>query len=109
MNILQNVFHVGMKLNFALLIMILGTSASFADFTGRHCELEGATTDNGESVTGECYFYSDRYGDLEGATTDDGESVTGECYRYSEQYAELEGQIEVCKCCRCAQCDSTLK
>ncbi len=35
--------------------------------------------------------------------------VTGECYRYSEQYAELEGQIEVCKCCRCAQCDSTLK
>ena len=57
MNILQKLFHVGMKLNFVLLFMILGTSASLADFTGKYCELEGATTENGESVTGECYIY----------------------------------------------------
>jgi hypothetical protein len=91
MDVLQKTFQVGKKFNFILLFMILGTSASLADFTGRYCELDGATTDNGESVTGVCYFYSDRYGELEEATTDDGESVTGECYRYSEQYAELEG------------------
>ena len=91
MNILKKLFIVGIRLNFSLLIIILGTSASLADFTGRYCDLEGARTSNGESVTGECFFYSDQYGDLEGARTSNGESVTGECYRYSEQYAELEG------------------
>lgn len=57
----------------------------------KYCELEGATTDSGKDVTGECYMYSDKYGELEGAETEDGESVSGECYRYSERYAELEG------------------
>ncbi|MBT4123792.1 MAG: hypothetical protein HOE35_07665 [Candidatus Ruthia sp.] len=57
----------------------------------KYCELDGATTDSGKDVTGECYMYSDKYGELEGAETEDGESVSGECYRYSERYAELEG------------------
>ena len=57
MDVLQKTFQVGKKFNFILLFMILGTSASLADFTGRYCELEGATTDEGESVTGECYIY----------------------------------------------------
>jgi hypothetical protein len=82
MNILNKLFNVGMKLNFSLLIIILGTSASFADFTGRYCELEGARTSSGESVTGECYFHSDQYAELDGARTSSGESVTGECYIY---------------------------
>ena len=73
-----------------LSIMVLGTSVAIASFNGKYCELVGATTDSGESVTGQCYFYSDRYGELEGAATASGESVTGECYRYSERYAELE-------------------
>ena len=67
------------------------SSESSADFTGKYCELEGARTSSGESVTGECYFYSDLYGDLEGVITSGGESVTGECYRYSDSYGELEG------------------
>ncbi len=57
----------------------------------KYCELDGATTDSGKDVTGECYMYSDKYGELEGAETEDGKSVSGECYRYSERYAELEG------------------
>jgi hypothetical protein len=57
----------------------------------KYCELDGATTDSGKDVTGECYMYSDKYGELEGAETEDGISVSGECYRYSERYAELEG------------------
>ena len=41
MNVLQKLFDVSMKINFILLFMILGTSASLADFTVRYCELEG--------------------------------------------------------------------
>ena len=64
------------------LVLSLGISTSHADFTGRYCELDGAVTENGDSVTGECYRYSEQYAELEGATTEDGESVTGECYIY---------------------------
>ena len=67
------------------------TNESTEDMTGKYCELEGARTSGGQSVSGECYLYSDRYGDLEGARTSTGESVTGECYRYSDKYGELEG------------------
>ena len=74
-----------------LLINIIAPSTSFADFTGKYCELEGARTSSGERVRGECYFYSDEYGELEGARTSSGEKVRGECYRYSDEYAELEG------------------
>ena len=79
--------------NFLILIalLIFVTSVSSDDFTGRYCELDGARTSSGESVRGECYFWSDRYGDLEGARTSSGQSVTGSCYRYSDQYAELDG------------------
>lgn len=60
-------------------------------YVGRYCEIDGAETDDGRQVTGECYMYSDRYGELGGAQTEDGESVTGECFRYSNTYAELDG------------------
>lgn len=73
------------------LVLLMASGASAADYEGRYCELEGATTESGEQVTGECYMYSDRYGELEGAQTENGESVSGECCRYSESYAELEG------------------
>lgn len=78
------------------LMIALSLSAGLADadspyYVGRYCEIEGAYTDDGRQVTGECYMYSDRYGELDGAQTEDGESVTGECFRYSETYAELDG------------------
>lgn len=60
-------------------------------YEGKYCELDGATTESGSGVTGECYMYSDVHGEIEGAETDEGESVSGECYRYSENYAELDG------------------
>ena len=81
------------KLKFTIIFSIL-ISLSFnlnsQDYQGEYCDLEGATTDSGKDVTGECYMYSNQYGDLEGAETEDGESVSGECYRYSERYADLE-------------------
>lgn len=73
------------------IVAFVFSTASFADFSGRYCELEGAKTSSGERVSGECYFYSDRYGELEGAKTSSGEKVRGECYRYSGSYAELDG------------------
>ena len=33
------------------------------DYQGKYCELDGATTDSGQEVTGECYMYSDQYGE----------------------------------------------
>jgi hypothetical protein len=56
-----------------------------------YCELDGASTDSGEAVYGECYMYSAEYGELDGARTESGVPVSGECYRYSRDYAELEG------------------
>ena len=79
------------KISFSVIFLFTGVSIAQADFTGRYCDLEGARTSSGESVSGECYFYSDQYGELEGARTSSGESVSGECYRYSDDYAELEG------------------
>ena len=35
-----------------------------------------------EAVYGECYRYSGRYCEMDGAYTESGESVTGECYIY---------------------------
>ena len=32
-------------------------SVSFASFEGRYCEMDGAYTESGESVSGECYIY----------------------------------------------------
>jgi hypothetical protein len=52
-------------------------------YSEKYGELEGAETEDGESVSGECYRYSDRYAELEGASTDSGESVSGECYFYN--------------------------
>ncbi len=71
-----------MKIILSLLLMLIGTSVSLADFTGRYCELESAVTSNGEPVSGECYRYSDQYAELEGAITSSGEPVSGECYIY---------------------------
>jgi len=62
--------------------VLLGVNLAYADFSGRYCELESASTSSGESVSGECYFYSDKYGELERAQTSSGESVSGECYIY---------------------------
>jgi hypothetical protein len=45
-------------------------------------ELDGAETENGVSVSGECYRYSKDYAELEGAETENGEAVSGECYFY---------------------------
>jgi len=67
---------------FFLMITAVGSTASFADFTGRDCELEGARTSSGERVRGECYRYSDEHAVLEGARTSSGERVRGECYIY---------------------------
>ena len=36
---------------------IIFVSSSFASFQGRYCEMDGASTESGESVTGECYIY----------------------------------------------------
>lgn len=82
------------KLKLAIIstpILLVAFGGCDTGFEGRYCELDGATTENGKQVTGECYMYSDQYGELDGAQTENGESVTGECYRYSESYAELEG------------------
>lgn len=75
----------------SILFLCLSTTIVFADdhFTGRYADCDGET-DSGESVSGECYFYSNEYGDFSG-TTDNGDSASGECYRYSENFAELEG------------------
>jgi len=91
MNIQRGIFSPFRSFVFFLMITVAASTASFADFTGRYCELEGARTSSGERVRGECYFYSDQYGELEGARTSSGERVRGECYRYSDEYAELEG------------------
>ena len=93
MNVHQIIYRSVLFLNLFLLVTAMMTTASFADFTGRYCELDGAETSSGEQVRGECYFYSDQYGELEGAETSSGETVTGECYRYSHEYAELDGAI----------------
>ncbi len=71
-------------------LILLAPNINAQDYQGKYCELDGAETDSGKSVTGECYMYSDKYGELDGAETEDGESVSGECYRYSRRYAELE-------------------
>jgi hypothetical protein len=47
-------------------------------------ELDGAETENGESVLGGCYRYSEDYAELDGAETESGESVSGECYFYDQ-------------------------
>lgn len=91
MNTQLRIFGLTRSFAFFLFTTVAASTTCFADFTGRYCELEGARTERGERVNGECYFYSDRYGDLEGARTESGESVSGECYRYSGRYAELEG------------------
>ena len=51
-------------------------------YSDQYGELDGAQTENGEQVTGECYRYSDDYAELEGAQTESGKSVSGECYFY---------------------------
>ena len=41
-------------------IVVLGFLLSgnvFAEYQGRYCEMDGAYTESGESVTGECYIY----------------------------------------------------
>ena len=43
-----------------LVIMVLGFLLSgnvFAEYQGRYCEMDGAYTDAGEAVYGECYIY----------------------------------------------------
>ena len=67
---------------FATLILF-SLNLNAQSYQGKYCELDGATTDGGKDVTGECYMYSDKYGELEGAETEDGEPVTGECYFYN--------------------------
>jgi hypothetical protein len=73
-----------------LAVVLLGVNYANAGFTGKYCELDGAETDTGVSVSGACYMYSENYGELDGAETDTGVSVSGACYRYSQDYAELE-------------------
>jgi len=71
-----------------LTAVISGSALAVDHYVGKYADCNG-TADNGESVTGECYFYSDRYGDFSGET-ENGDSASGECYRYSRQYADLE-------------------
>jgi hypothetical protein len=79
-----------LKANRDMAVFFLAIFISTGVLANSYCELEGATTESGEEVTGLCYMYSRDYGELEGAETESGESVTGECYRYSKDYAELE-------------------
>jgi hypothetical protein len=52
-------------------------------YSDKYGELDGAETEDGEAISGECYRYSQRYAELEGAETESGESVSGECYFYN--------------------------
>ena len=41
-------------------IMVLGLLLSgnaYAEYQGRYCEMDGAYTESGEAVYGECYIY----------------------------------------------------
>ena len=51
-------------------------------YDDRYGEADGAYTEDGEAVYGECYRYSDNYCELDGAHTEDGKAVYGECYIY---------------------------
>ena len=51
-------------------------------YSDKYGEADGAYTDSGESVYGECYRYSGRYCEMEGAYTESGDAVYGECYIY---------------------------
>ena len=83
-----------MKIIHALLfsfLFIFLTMIAYGDrhYIGKYADCDGST-DKGESVTGECYFYTNQYGDFDGET-DSGVPASGECYRYSGSFAELEG------------------
>ena len=78
------------NINVTLVFAIIALCTSSVSYANSYCELEGAYTDSGETVTGQCYMYSQDYGELEGAVTENGEFVTGQCYRYSKDYAELD-------------------
>jgi hypothetical protein len=41
-------------------ILVLGflfSGNTYAEYQGRYCEMDGAYTDSGEAVYGECYIY----------------------------------------------------
>ena len=46
------------KLLYVILVIcsLLGGNA-YAEYQGRYCEMDGAYTDSGEAVYGECYIY----------------------------------------------------
>ena len=46
-----------LQFNFLLILMFAGIGISQADFSGRYCEMEGAYTESGDAVYGECYIY----------------------------------------------------
>src|SRR5690606_6621754 len=57
-------FHVFVATTALLLFSPMAFGESYV---GKYCELDGAETENGVEVTGECYMYSEEYGELEGA------------------------------------------
>ena len=80
-----------LKRSFIILLVVLTTNIHAEEYIGKYCEVDGAETESGDSVSGQFYMYSDKYGEADGVYTEDGEAVYGECYRYSGRYCELEG------------------
>ena len=46
-----------LQFNFLLILIFAGIGTSLADFSGKYCEMDGAYTESGDEVYGECYIY----------------------------------------------------
>jgi len=57
MKAIINMKKLFLQFNFLLILMLTGIGVSQADFSGRYCEMEGAYTESGDAVYGECYIY----------------------------------------------------
>jgi len=68
------------NLIFLLILIFVGIGTSQADFSRKYCEMDGAYTESGEYVYGECYRDSGRYCEMDGAYTESGDAVYGKCY-----------------------------
>ena len=77
-----NAIKLSSKSFYLFFVNFLLVNIAYANFSGRYSELENVSTHGGESVIGECYFYSEKYGELDGTLTSSGESVSGEYYIY---------------------------
>ena len=46
-----------LQFNFLLILIFACIGTSQADFSGKYCEMDGAYTESGDEVYGECYIY----------------------------------------------------